>query len=165
MWISVILGYLVIGFTVFKMLYAKWRGNLLAKARTARTELDLAREAVNNTSSTDLESHAAWAAASDRHRDASRRSSAYDRKVIENFHLTGSAFVGALWPIALVTLIAIGLGLLIKVTLFRGGLDRGAQRQADRIVARERAALEQKRREAELIALGRKILESPEEES
>jgi len=164
MWAIVTLGYLAIGFIAFKVLYAKWRGDALADLIRAKAELALAKEAMDNAPYLDS-AYDAWRSATERHSEAKSFSRACNRKVLNNKHLPVSIFAGSLWPLTLVVFIAIGLGLLIKVTLFRGGLDKGAWRRADRIAARERAALEQKRREAELIALGRKILESPEEES
>jgi hypothetical protein len=158
-----ILSYLTVGFIAFRVLYARWRGRELVTLDLARDELHLARAVEKEnpypSGGSGSAKYADYCNARSRVEVAERRFSAARDEVRENSELPMSIFAGALWPITLVVIIAILFGKLVKVTLFRSGLDKAARRRADRITTQHRRLLEQERRQAELIALGKKALE------
>ena len=158
-WLIVTCSYLAIGTTVFKFLYRRYRGDHLATVELARLEALRTREmaAKYPRVESDHPCYFEYRRYQDEHLTAENRLRRLQR--LENTDTSFCSFAGALWPLTLLVVLAVGVWKLISATLFRSGLDKGAEVRAAKIVAHKTAMLEQERAREELIALGKKALE------
>lgn len=156
LWVSGILAYLGIGFTTFKTLYAVRRSRLLVTLEKATKRRNLAHAKFNQIDKASRSMYStAWQNA-DRERDLANKAyqDAVDSKRTNDPLATIFAIPG--WPLLALAYAFIQGYKFVKWLMFRGDMDRGAKRRAEKILAPWREEQERKEVEAKLVEVAKK---------